>query len=124
MVKQGDIIIIDLNPKAGHEQAGNRPAVVVSNNFFNQKTNMTLVCPITSTDRKFPLHIPLDDRTKTNGNILCEHIRAVDLNYRTYRKVEELPKDLLKQIIDIIYAEIEIQDTENSTENNDTKDNT
>lgn len=109
MVKQGDIIIIDLNPKAGHEQAGNRPAVVISNNFFNQKTNMTLVCPITSTDRKFPLHIPLNDRTKTKGNILCEHIRAVDLNYRTHRKVEELPKDLLKQVVDIIYAEIEIQ---------------
>ena len=43
MVKQGDIIIIDLNPRTGHEQSGSRPAVVVSNDFFNQKTDMNLI---------------------------------------------------------------------------------
>ena len=107
MVKQGNIIIIDLNPQTGHEQSGSRPAVVVSNNFFNQKTDMTLVCPITSTNRKFPLHIPLDSRTKTQGNILCEHIRSVDLQARRYRVVEDLPDDLLHQVIDVLYAEIQ-----------------
>ena len=47
MVKQGDIIKINFNPQAGHEQAGYRPAVVVSNNLFNKITNLTFVCPIT-----------------------------------------------------------------------------
>lgn len=107
MVKQGDIILINLDPRTGHEQAGNRPAVVVSNNFFNEKTDMTLVCPITTTNRPFPLHIPLDNRLKTTGNILCEHLRAVDLKARNYRKVDELPKDILRQVIDVLHAEID-----------------
>ena len=77
MVKQGTIIKVNLNPRAGHEQAGYRPAVVVSNGTFNAKTNMVIVCPITNTMNHFPLHVPLDERTKTTGCILCEHIRAL-----------------------------------------------
>lgn len=72
MVKQGSIIKINFNPQSDHEQAGYRPGLVVSNDFFNQKTNMTIVCPITNTNSKFPLHIPLDRRTQTTGVILCE----------------------------------------------------
>lgn len=79
MVKQGDIIKVNLNPKAGHEQAGYRPAVVISNNTFNKMARLAILCPITNTKNNFPLHIPLDERTKTTGVILCEHIRAVDL---------------------------------------------
>lgn len=107
MVKQGTIIKINFNPQAGHEQAGYRPAVVISNNIFNEKTNLSIVCPITNTDNHFPLHIPLDDRTQTTGVILCEHIKALDLNSRTYQIIEYLPEDLLAQAIDIIYSEIE-----------------
>lgn len=108
MVKQGTIIKINFNPQAGHEQAGYRPAVVISNNVFNEKTNLSIVCPITNTNNKFPLHVKLDERTKTTGVILCEHIKALDLNCRKYQEIEELPKDLLKKVIDIVYAEIEI----------------
>lgn len=108
MVKQGDIIKVNFNPQAGHEQAGYRPALVVSNDFFNQKTNLTIVCPITNTNNRFPLHIPLDDRTETTGVVLCEHIKALDLNARSYRVVEQLPRDLLSKVIDVVFAEIEI----------------
>lgn len=107
MVKQGTIIKINFNPQAGHEQSGYRPAVVISNNIFNEKTNLSIVCPITNTDNHFPLHIPLDNRTQTTGVILCEHIKALDLNSRTYQIIEHLPEDLLAQAIDIIYSEIE-----------------
>ena len=107
MVKQGTIIKINFNPQLGHEQAGYRPAVVISNNIFNKKTNLSIVCPITNTNNYFPLHIPLDERTKTTGVILCEHIKALDLNSRTYQIIESLPKDILENVIDIIYSEIE-----------------
>ncbi|MFI3202516.1 MAG: type II toxin-antitoxin system PemK/MazF family toxin [Eubacteriales bacterium] len=108
MVKQGDIIKLNFNPQTGHEQAGYRPAVVLSNDFFNQKTNLTIVCPITNTNNNFPLHIPLDARTKTTGVILCEHIKALDLGTRQYIVVEKLPDDLLQQAVDIVFSEIEI----------------
>ena len=107
MVKQGTIIKINFNPQAGHEQAGFRPAVVISNDIFNQKAKLSIVCPITNTNKHFPLHIPLDERTKTTGVILCEHIKALDLNSRTYQVIEQLPKDLLDNVIDVVYSEIE-----------------
>ncbi len=107
MVKQGTIIKINFNPQAGHEQAGYRPAVVISNDIFNDKTKLSIVCPITNTNNHFPLHIPLDNRTKTTGVILCEHIKALDLNSRTYQVIEDLPKDILENVIDIVYSEIE-----------------
>ncbi len=107
MVEQGQIIKINFNPQSGHEQAGYRPAVVISNNIFNRKTKLSIVCPITNTNNKFPLHVPLDNRTKTTGVILCEHIKALDLNSRKYQTIENLPNDILQNVIDIIYSELE-----------------
>lgn len=107
MVKQGTIIKINFNPQAGHEQAGYRPAVVISNNIFNKKAKLSIVCPIANTNIHFPLHIPLDNRTKTTGVILCEHIKALDLNSRTYQVIENLPRDILENVIDVVYSEIE-----------------
>ena len=106
MVKQGDIIMLDFNPQSGHEQSGYRPALVVSNYFFNSLTNMTIVCPITNTSREFPLHVPLDNRTVTTGVVLCEHIKSVDLESRNYKIVDHLPDDLLNNVINRIFAEI------------------
>ncbi len=108
MVKQGDIIKVNFNSQKGHEQAGFRPALVVSNNIFNKKTNLAILCPISNTDNKFPLHIPLDNRTKTTGAIFCEHVRTLDLNAREYKFVEKIPKDILKEIVDIVFAQIEV----------------
>lgn len=107
MVRQGDIIKISFNPQEGHEQAGYCPAVVVSNDFFNRRCSMTLLCPITDTNNKFPLHVPLDDRTETTGVVLCEQIRSMDLNARQYNHIERIPDDLMETIINIITAEIE-----------------
>ena len=107
MVKQGDIIKVNFNPQAGHEQAGYRPAVVISNNFFNEKTKLAILCPITNTNNHFPLHIHLDDRTKTTGVILCEHIRTLDLEARPHIFIEKMPDDILEKIINIVFAEIE-----------------
>ena len=107
MLKQGDIIKVSFNPQKGHEQAGYRQAVIIRNDFFNAKTNLAIVCPITNTDNKFPLHIPLQGKTKTTGVILCEHVKTLDLNARQYSFVEKLPKELLKQVIDIVFSEIE-----------------
>ena len=108
MVKQGDIIKVNFNPQAGHEQAGYRPALVISNDFFNQKANLTIVCPITNTSNRFPLHVPLDSRTVTTGVVLCEHVKALDLKARPYKVVEQLPRDLLDKVVGVVFSEIEI----------------
>ena len=68
---------------------------------------MTIVCPITNTNRSFPLHIPLDDRTKTTGFVLWEHIKSIDLEAQSYHYVERIPQDLLEEIISTVFSEIE-----------------
>ena len=108
MVKQGDIIKVSFDPNSGHEQAGYRPAMVVSNNEFMKRTKLAIVCPITNTDNSFPLHVPLDKRTSTTGVILCEHVRTLDPQSCKSRFVEKVPDDILKLVTDIITAEIEI----------------
>lgn len=107
-LKQGDIIKLNFNPQSGHEQAGYRPALVVSNEVFHQKTNLVIVCPISNTLNDFPLHIKLDSRTTTTGSILCQHIKSLDVVSRGYIFVEHLPDDILQEVCDIIYGEIEV----------------
>lgn len=110
MVKQGDIIKVSFDPKQGNEQAGLRPALVISNNEFNRRTKLAIVCPITNTNNNFPLHVPLDERTSTTGAILCEHIRTLDLSSRQNKFVEKVPEDILKTVTDIVFAEVEMVD--------------
>jgi mRNA interferase MazF len=114
MVKQGNILMINFNRKSGadsaigHEQSGYRPAMVVSNDFFNARVNLTIVCPITNTDNGFPLHVALDNRTKTTGFVMCEYVKSLDLKSRGYSYVEKAPIEIVKKVVNILYGEIEV----------------
>lgn len=107
--EQGDIITLQFNPQSGHEQKGRRPAIVVSNNTFNRFTNMAMVCPITSTNRAFPLHVQLDNRTTTTGVIMCEQVKALDISARNAAFKEKVPADIIEEVVDIIYGFIEVK---------------
>ena len=102
MVDQGDIIIINFDPTKGREQSGERPALVISNTKYNQKSGFVLACPITGTIRTMNLRIPLDERTKTTGDILCEQVRIIDLMKRPYRIIEKVPHDILHEVYKVI----------------------
>jgi mRNA interferase MazF len=106
--EQGDIVYLDFDPQAGHEQRGRRPALVVSNNLFNRISSLTMVCPITHTDRNHPFHIRLDERTKTDGVVMCDQARMLDLNSRGASFVEKAPAELTAEAVDIISGFIEI----------------
>ena len=111
MVKQGDIIWLNFNPQAGHEQSGRRPALVISNKSFTQITQKAaMVCPISNTDKNVAFHIKLDDNTKTTGFILCDQAKIIDIQARNYEFIEEAPKEILLEAIDVINGFIEIED--------------
>ena len=114
MVKQGDIIIVSFDPQIGHEQAGRRPALVVSNAFYNANCNLTILCPITNTQRNNPFHVALDSRCSTTGFIMCEQIRTMDLGQRTYRYIEQIPYDILEEVLSILILEISREETDTS----------
>ena len=88
--EQGDIVYLDFDPQSGHEQNGRRPALVISNNLFNRVSSLTMVCPITHTDRGHPFHLRLDERTRTDGVILCDQARMLDLDNAFHRRAFEL----------------------------------
>jgi mRNA interferase MazF len=106
--EQGDIIYLNFDPQSGHEQKGSRPALVVSNNLFNRISSMTMVCPITHTDRKNPFHVRLDTRTQIDGVIMCDQARMLDLNSWGASFVEKAPSDIVAESVDIISGFIEI----------------
>ena len=105
--KQGDIVYVDLNPVKGHEQKGLRPAIVISNNIFNEKTHMSIMCPITSNNKEFPTHYLLEDSIKIKGSVLCEHIRSVDYQERNITFVEKASDNDLLSVIMLTNACIE-----------------
>lgn len=102
--KQGDIIFLDFSPQSGYEQAGRRPGVVISNEQFFIRTKLVVACPITNIGNKFPLHIPLDNRTKTTGVILTEHMKCLDVISRNIQFVEKIPEDLLEKTLAYVKA--------------------
>ncbi len=102
--KQGDIVFLDFSPQSGQEQEGRRSGVVISNEQFFMRTNFALVCPITNTGNKFPLHIPLDNRTKTTGVILTEHMKCLDVISRNIQFVEKMPEDLSEKTLAYVKA--------------------
>ena len=108
--KQGDIIWLTLDPQAGHEQKGRRPAVVISNNTFNEFTKTAgMVCPITNTDRDIPIQLKLDTRTKTSGVIMCDQAKILDLQVWDAEFIERVPDDILVEAINIIGELIEVE---------------
>lgn len=105
--KQGDIVYVDLDPTKGHEQRGTRPAIVISNNVFNEHTKMVILCPITSNTKDFPTHYILEDTKKIVGAVLCEHIRSMDYETRKISFIEEASENDLLSVITLMSACIE-----------------
>lgn len=97
---QGDIIKINLDPKKGHEQAGYRPYICLSNKIVSDYANIAIFAPISNTDRKYPLYIPLQ-KTKTTGNVLLDQLVTIDYNARNFKFVETIPSTLLRHILSI-----------------------
>ena len=108
--RQGDIIKMDFDPTKGHEQQGRRPAIVVSNASYNRfARGVAIVCPITNTDKGFPLQPKLDSRTSTSGVIMTDQVKALDLTMRNVDFVEQIPADILAEVCDIVsgYSEMD-----------------
>ena len=97
---QGDIIKINLDPKKGHEQAGYRPYICLSNKIISDYANIAIFAPISNTKRNYPLYIPLQ-KTKTTGNVLLDQLVTIDYHARDFRFVETISSALLRQILSI-----------------------
>ncbi len=79
---RGDIVWIDFDPQAGHEQAGRRPALIVSPISYNRKVGLVLLCPITNQRKGYPFEVPLPQGLKVAGVVLADQLKSMDWRAR------------------------------------------
>ncbi len=79
---RGDIVWVDFDPQAGHEQAGRRPALIVSPQSYNQKVGLVLLCPITNQRKDYPFEVSLPKALKVAGVLLADQIKSMDWRAR------------------------------------------
>lgn len=94
----GHVIKVDLDPRAGHEQGGWRPVIVLSPITYNGKTNLAIVVPVTNQVKGYPFEVRLPDEMKTTGVALADAIRSLDWHARRAKYIETAPADVLKAI--------------------------
>ena len=99
--QQGDIIKLNLNPRLGHEQQGFRPVIVLSNNIVSTYTNVVIVAPISTTQRKIPLYFDLPNNLTTKGIVLLDQLVALDYKARSFQFVETVSSEFLLQLLNI-----------------------
>jgi mRNA interferase MazF len=80
--QQGEIIWIDFDPQSGHEQAGRRPALVISQTAYNQRIGRAFVCPITSKVKGYPFEVPVQTGS-VSGVVLSDHFKNLDWQARS-----------------------------------------
>lgn len=76
--ERGDLIWVDFSPQAGHEQAGRRPALVLSPRSYNEKSGLTICCPVTSKVKGYPFEVALPAGLSVQGVVLSDHLRNLD----------------------------------------------
>jgi mRNA interferase MazF len=100
--RKGDFITLSFDPQAGHEQRGRRPALVVSNDLFNEHTGLAIVCPVTNTERGFPFHLPVPVSSSLTGFVMVEQVKSVDYSMRRARFIEQAPEDFIEDVLDLV----------------------
>jgi mRNA interferase MazF len=102
--QKGDFISVTFDPQSGHEQKGRRPALVVSNTLFNEKTGLAIVCPITSTNRNYPFHVAVTNQPQVSGFVMVEQVKSIDYRARQIKKIGTAPEDLLSEVLSLLDA--------------------
>jgi mRNA interferase MazF len=102
--QKGDFVTLSFDPQSGHEQKGRRPALVISNDLFNQRTGLAFVCPLTNTDRKIPFHVKIHERCALTGFVMVDQMKSVDFVARSARFIEKAPSSLLAEALAILDA--------------------
>jgi len=92
--ERGDAVWLNFTPSEGHEQAGRRPALVLSPGAYNGRTGLMLACPITSRAKGYPFEVALPDTFAIHGVVLADHVRCVDWRARDATLIGSLPAEL------------------------------
>ncbi|RAU94357.1 endoribonuclease MazF [Paenibacillus sp. YN15] len=96
---RGDLVWLQFDPQAGHEQSGKRPALVISPSSYNSKVGLTLFCPVTSRMKGYPFEILIPQNLPIEGVILADQIKSLDWNSRQAIFICKVPQAILDEVI-------------------------
>ena len=106
---RGDIVWVNLNPQTGHEQAGRRPALVLSPASYHRKVGLVILCPITSQSKGYPFEVVIPANDKIRGVILADQVKSLDWKIRETsficRLSDSVVEEVLKKLSAIISKE-------------------
>lgn len=94
----GHLIKIDFDPQTGHEQAGWRPAIVLSPASYNRPTGLAIVAPITNQQKRYPFEVALPAGLKVSGVVLSDAVKNVDWRARNARYADAAPRPVLDAV--------------------------
>ena len=124
--RRGDIVWINFDPQAGHEQANERPALVLSDEQYNRRLRLAIMCPITTRqapyrrdlDVSIPPEVTIRNKNsigfiKLIGVVQADHIKSLDWFDRAARYAGDMPNDTVNQVLQIVGTLVKIWDVEN-----------
>ena len=99
---RGDIVWLNFSPQAGHEQAGRRPALVLSPRSYNDRTGLALLCPVTTAVKGYPFEVPLPQGGDITGVVLSDHIKSLDWRARQAGLATQTTPRVVEQVLEMI----------------------
>ena len=96
---RGDAIWINFNPQKGHEQAGRRPALVISPQAYNGRVGLALLCPITSQVKGYPFEVQIPDGLQISGVVLSDQVKSLDWQARQAKRICVVQEPVVTEVI-------------------------
>lgn len=95
---RGDLLWLTFDPRAGREQAGRRPALVLSPVAYNRRANLALVCPITTQAKGYPFEVALPSGLPLSGVVLADRFKSADWAARRAQFAAKAPAEVLADV--------------------------
>ena len=97
--ERGDVVWVSFDPQAGHEQAGHRPALVLSPGSYNRKVGMAIMCPITGQIKGYPFEVQIPSGLTVGGAVLSDQVKNLDWSARRAKFACRLPKITTDEVL-------------------------
>lgn len=94
----GDVVWLTFDPQAGHEQAGRRPAVIISPKAYNEKVGLAIFCPVTKQVKGYPFEVPVPEGLPVEGVILSDQVKSLDWRARRAEYLCKLPRRAMMEV--------------------------
>jgi mRNA interferase MazF len=102
--RRGDVVFLDFDPRLGHEQAGRRPALVLSPTEYNRKVGLAVVCPITNEQKGYPWEVEIPPEEHVSGVVLADQIKSLDWRERHAEFICTPAESVLIEVVEKAFA--------------------